>query len=226
MTALLLLGLAVLATCTVLAARPVSAWQRAYVSSLDPVVPAPSRTGLLGPLPQAALTLACGGAVLVWGARTAALPAAVLTLPVMTPLVAAANVDAVCHRLPNRLLVWAAGAAMVSTCALATLDRVWTAPFTAVGAAALLGTVSLVLSRLGSGMGLGDVKLMAVVGLWLGRTGLVAPLWALAVGFLLAGPVVLLGLALRRLGPKDLIAFGPYLVAGAALVWGATASGP
>lgn len=220
MTTTPLLGLAVLLACTALAARHVSAWQRAYVAGVAAAAPSPARRALLEPLPQGALVLVVGSAVLLWGTRTSAAPAAVLALPVLTPLVAAASVDAVCHRLPNRLLAWAACTATVSTLALAVLHGAWAEPVRAVGAASLVGGVSLVLSRIGSGMGLGDVKLMAVVGLWLGEASLVTPLWALAVGFMLAGPVVLLGLALRRLGRKDLIAFGPYLLAGALVVWG------
>ena len=88
-----------------------------------------------------------------------------------------------------------------------------------LGAAALVLVITTVLAFIGSGMGMGDVKLMGVAGLWLGSLGLMTPLWALVGGFLLAGPVALTLMALKRIGRKDPMAFGPYLIAGILLNW-------
>jgi leader peptidase (prepilin peptidase) / N-methyltransferase len=65
-------------------------------------------------------------------------------------------------------------------------------------------------------LGLGDAKLAALLGAWLGLTGLGLAI-ALAV---LAGAVVgLLGRISGRLGARDPFPFGPFLAAGAAAVW-------
>ncbi|MBF8268156.1 MAG: leader peptidase (prepilin peptidase) / N-methyltransferase [Dehalococcoidia bacterium] len=69
------------------------------------------------------------------------------------------------------------------------------------------------------GMGLGDVKLAAVVGIWVGLRGLAVALFVAAVS---GGVVALLLLAMRVKGRKDRIPFAPFLALGgmSALLWG------
>lgn len=92
-----------------------------------------------------------------------------------------------------------------------------------IGMAALFaGYFAMVLAYPG-GMGLGDVKLAGVLGLFLGYLG-----WgALAVGafaaFLLGG-LVGIGLLVAGAGRKAKIPFGPYMLAGALV--GTLAGGP
>jgi leader peptidase (prepilin peptidase)/N-methyltransferase len=71
------------------------------------------------------------------------------------------------------------------------------------------------------GMGMGDVKLAAMIGAFLGWP--VGPV-ALYLGFLAGGLVAVTLLVLRVKGRKDPIPFGPALAAGAllALFWGET----
>jgi leader peptidase (prepilin peptidase)/N-methyltransferase len=71
------------------------------------------------------------------------------------------------------------------------------------------------------GMGMGDVKLAAMIGAFLGWP--VGPV-ALYLGFLAGGLVAVLLLLLRVRGRRDPIPFGPALAAGAllALFWGDT----
>ncbi|MDQ2816920.1 MAG: prepilin peptidase, partial [Candidatus Eremiobacteraeota bacterium] len=74
--------------------------------------------------------------------------------------------------------------------------------------------VIYVLTR-GAGMGLGDVKLAAAVGLYLGLAGSVAAFAsAFVVGSLLALPV----LAAGKRGRRDALPFGPFLVLAVLLV--------
>ena len=72
------------------------------------------------------------------------------------------------------------------------------------------------LSILGRGaLGGGDVKMMAVVGLWLGKEVILT----LTTGFILGGVAAVVLLLLRRAGRKDFFAFGPFLIIGTLLGW-------
>jgi leader peptidase (prepilin peptidase)/N-methyltransferase len=86
----------------------------------------------------------------------------------------------------------------------------------AVGGAGLI-TVIVIASR--GGMGIGDIKLAALLGAFLGWPGIAVALFA---GFMIGGVVGLALLALRLRSRKDAIPFGPALAAGAlvALFWG------
>jgi leader peptidase (prepilin peptidase)/N-methyltransferase len=81
-----------------------------------------------------------------------------------------------------------------------------------VGAAVVGGGYALLycLSR-GSWVGLGDVKLAAVIGALLGWQG---GLFALAVANMLAAVVVVAGLFAGRLGRRHRLPLGPFIVAG------------
>jgi len=73
--------------------------------------------------------------------------------------------------------------------------------------AAIFGVLYLVTR--GAGMGLGDVKLAAVIGLYLGaQLGLAASLAAFVVGSVLLVPALIVGGRRRR----DAVPFGPFLV--------------
>lgn len=104
------------------------------------------------------------------------------------------------------------------------LWSVGNAPFGALldaivaGSAGLGVFLVLVLASRG-GMGLGDVKLAGVVGIWVGLRGLAVALFVTAVS---GGVVALLLLAMRVKGRKDRIPFAPFLALGGmtALLWG------
>ncbi|WP_147793626.1 A24 family peptidase [Cellulomonas sp. Y8] len=74
-----------------------------------------------------------------------------------------------------------------------------------------------------AGMGLGDVKLAGVLGLYLGWIGWSAVLVGWFAGFLLGGLFAVVLLARRRAGRKSAIPFGPFLIAGA---WVGLVAGP
>ncbi|MDI6772191.1 MAG: prepilin peptidase, partial [bacterium] len=84
------------------------------------------------------------------------------------------------------------------------------------GAGALIAAI-VILSR--GGMGVGDIKLAALIGAFLGWPGVAV---ALFLGFMAGGVVGIGLLALRLRGRKDAIPFGPWLAGGAlaALFWG------
>ncbi len=119
------------------------------------------------------------------------------------------------HQLiPNRLTY---PGTVVGALLAAALDRLGPALVAGFGAAVLLWLI-VVVSR--GGMGLGDVKLAALIGVFLGAPALAAV--ALFLGFVSGGLVGLVLLALRLRGRKDAIPFGPFLAAGAlgAMLWG------
>ena len=73
------------------------------------------------------------------------------------------------------------------------------------------------LAVLGRGaLGGGDVKMMAVLGLWLGVNGIIT---TACIGFILGGVAAIIMLLLRIHGRKDFFAFGPFLIMGAVVAW-------
>jgi leader peptidase (prepilin peptidase)/N-methyltransferase len=90
----------------------------------------------------------------------------------------------------------------------------------AIGFAAFGGGL-FVIAAVSRGMGMGDVKLAALVGLALGALGLRFVGVAAAAAILLGGVGGIVALALGR-GRRSAIPFGPYLAAGAvvAAFWG------
>ena len=82
-------------------------------------------------------------------------------------------------------------------------------------ALAMLATflVSLGVNRLGL-LGMGDVKLMAVMSLALGWYSVSLPVLALLMSFLVAGIVALMLLMLGKIKLGGSMPLGPYLIAG------------
>ena len=175
---------------------------------------------LLGPLPQAVLALVtCGGAAW-WGNRTGAQVPAATTLPVLALLGVAASADAVAHILPNRLLGCASGGLMLcGGGAIALTPALAHNALRAVLCALGAGAISLLAALMRTGLGLGDVKLCAVIGLWLGWYGAMMPVLGLWIGIMAGGIGALALLTLRRAGRKDPMAYGPYLILGSFMAW-------
>tara|TARA_Y100000991_G_scaffold184397_1_gene148208 strand:- start:24 stop:260 length:237 start_codon:yes stop_codon:yes gene_type:complete len=65
-------------------------------------------------------------------------------------------------------------------------------------------------------MGLGDVKLAGLIGIWLGFKGVLISIW---LSFLIAGITVIIGLASKTFSRSQLIPFGPFLSLSGFLVW-------
>jgi leader peptidase (prepilin peptidase)/N-methyltransferase len=129
------------------------------------------------------------------------------------------------HRLlPNRVVLpsLAAGTALLIVPALA--NGTWDALLRAVLGAAALFAVYLALALISpGGLGMGDVKLAALLGLYLGWLGWAAVVLGALAGFVVQALVALVLLATRRIGLRGELPFGPAMLAGAALVIGSTA---
>ncbi len=165
------------------------------------------------PVSVPAVEAACGvlaaGAVALLGPTWEAVAVAILAV-VLVPVV----VIDMRHRLIPDILVLPATVLALVAAILADPDRWWVPVVGAMGAA---GFLLLLWAVHPAGMGLGDVKLAALMGAVLGAS--VIPAFAIAFG---AGAV--LGLALLlRMGPrarKVAVPFGPFLAAGAlAALW-------
>jgi leader peptidase (prepilin peptidase)/N-methyltransferase len=129
------------------------------------------------------------------------------------------GIDVAVQRLPTRLLM---ASAVVITLLIAVSAVLQGAPhrlLAALAAAAALGAFYLVLALVfGSQMGMGDVRVAAMLGLLLGTSGWNAVLIGAMLPYVLAAPVGFVQLA--RGGwtrHADHLPFGPFLFAGALL---------
>ena len=127
-------------------------------------------------------------------------------------------VDIATHRLPDRIVLPTLGGALL----LALADAVF-----AGGGARLLGALwgtlilggfyALLRALSREGMGGGDVKLGALIGLVLGWHGWQALLVGAASAFVLGAAHALWLIALRRATGSTHLAFGPWMIVGSAL---------
>lgn len=127
-------------------------------------------------------------------------------------------IDVRSHRLPDALTVPTTAAVTVLLAGAGAATGAWDAVGRTLLGGAVLGGGYLVLHLLNrSGLGLGDVKLAVPLGLvtaWFGWP----VLWATALlPFLLGGTAALVLLAARRATRSTAIAFGPFMLVGAAV---------
>ncbi len=124
-----------------------------------------------------------------------------------------ALVDAEQHRLPNKILLAAAGAGIVLLIAAAGIDHRWDDLARAAGGGAAVFAV-LYLAALASprSVGLGDVKLAGVLAGYLAWRSWPTMVAGLALGFLTAG-VAAAGLLVA--GRRDPLPLGPFLITAA-----------
>jgi len=161
------------------------------------------------------------------GIPSASLPAFLIALAAYLYLgaisVALAIIDLETRRLPNVLVLpaYGVGAVLLTAAALLGGDA-WSLVRAAIGAVALFVGYLLISLISRGGMGLGDVKLAGVLGLFLAWLG-----WGeLAAGtffpFLLGGLFSIVLLLARRAGRKSKIPFGPWMLMGAwvGIFWG------
>ena len=132
-------------------------------------------------------------------------------------------IDARTHRLPDRIVLPSLAATLllvvVEALAVQAAARLLQA---AAGMVVLCGFFIVLRLASRGGMGGGDVKLAALLGVVLGWHGWTAVVLGLAAAFLLASLYALALMALRRAGPKTRIAFGPWMILGAVLAIAAT----
>jgi leader peptidase (prepilin peptidase)/N-methyltransferase len=145
---------------------------------------------------------------------------AFLLLAVVAVLLAV--VDLQHHLLPDRVVLPGVvlGTALLAVAAAA--EPAWSALLRAVLGAAALFLVFLVLALVSpGGLGMGDVKLAALLGLYLGWVGWSAVLLGGLLAFAVQALVALVLLAARRVGRRGDLPFGPAMLLGAALAMAA-----
>ncbi|WP_309128685.1 prepilin peptidase [Microbacterium sp.] len=127
-------------------------------------------------------------------------------------------IDARTHRLPNRIVLPALAAvvALVVIEALATGDggRMLRALLGGLALGAFYAVMHLASKQ---GMGGGDVKLAAVIGVVLARHGWETLLVGAAAAFLLGALFAMALMLMRRATRRTRIAFGPWMILGAVL---------
>jgi leader peptidase (prepilin peptidase)/N-methyltransferase len=161
-----------------------------------------------------AVVTAVAFGVLAWRVGAdAVLPA---FLAVMAAGTAISIVDLREKRIPNRILL-VAGPAVVLLLAAGFLVRGEPVKLLAVlaGAAAMFVLYFLIALIVPAAMGMGDVKLAALLGGVLGAVGLTGWLAGLLAAFLVGGLVSLVALVAGRVGWRGSIPFGPWMVVGA-----------
>ena len=195
---------------------PVVAWTRERRRCLTCGEPSPSRRVVVEVLTSA---LFAGAALrFEWSWE---LPAYLLFF---TSLVAVSVIDLDHFRIPNRI-VYPMVAVSVPLLAIVTvLEADDSEPFVEalIGAGIGFGFLLLVHLVYPAGMGFGDVKLSALLGLYLGYLGLGHVPLGLFLGFFLGAVIGVALLVTKIRGRSDPIPFGPFLAAGTvvAVLWG------
>ncbi len=146
-------------------------------------------------------------------------------LPALLYLVAIglalALIDVDVHRLPDAIVLpsYAVGVALLALASWNPGGQAdwWALVRALVGAAAMFGAYFVMVLVYPAGMGLGDVKLAGVLGLYLGWFGWPVLLLGFFFAFLLGGVYSLVLVLAHRAGRKSGIPFGPWMIAGAIL---------
>jgi leader peptidase (prepilin peptidase)/N-methyltransferase len=164
----------------------------------------------------------------LFGLTTALMPRGtdlIAYLPLMWVLVVLSFIDLQHKLLPNRIVFPAIGAGAVLLAVAAALGPgmgIW-ARALASGVASFL-VFFLIALIYPSGMGMGDVKLSALLGMALGYLphGGSRVFVGLFAGFLIGAVGGIILIASRRGGMKSQVPFGPYLAAGTVIgvLWG------
>jgi leader peptidase (prepilin peptidase)/N-methyltransferase len=152
-----------------------------------------------------ALTAALAVAVVLTKTTTSEV---VLGLTLIAVLVPVSLIDLEHRIIPNKITLPAALAAVAIGCAL-DLGGVPEQLIAGAGAGGFLLFFALAYPR---GMGMGDVKLAAVLGLFLGRSVAVAILAGVLLGTIV-GAVVMARVGVEK-GRKTAVPFGPFLAIG------------
>jgi leader peptidase (prepilin peptidase)/N-methyltransferase len=147
-------------------------------------------------------------------------PAAILaSLLLGAVLVSLSVIDFETFRLPDALTLPLIAAGLILSVLLAwEPPLLWRAAAAACGYALIWGVNEAYRALRGrAGMGLGDAKLFAAAGAWLGFEGLPSTLLYACAGALLF--VAVQRLMGRHMKSQDALSFGPFLAAGIWLVW-------
>ena len=135
----------------------------------------------------------------------------------LAAMLAVALIDARWRIVPNRIVYPSLVLGLIALAA----GQLAGAPVDAlrglVGLALYGGPLLLIALVVPRGMGMGDVKLAALIGLVLGALGLSYVAVAAGVGIVLGGVGAIAALAVHGYGRREHIPFGPFLAGGAAV---------
>ena len=157
------------------------------------------------PLVEAATGLLCVGAVLVHDSAAQI----ALSIGLILLVVPAALIDLECRIIPNKITALGAVYAIAVGLALDPSGE----PGRLIAGAAAGGFLLLAALAYPGGMGMGDVKLAGMMGLFLGAAVAPAILIALICGTLVGG--VIIARKGAKEGRKTAVPFGPFLAIGA-----------
>lgn len=170
------------------------------------------------PLVEAANALLWGG--LAWWCLLAGGPAPLLPLllVVSSACLALALIDLDVHRLPNAIVLPLYPITVAGLALAGLVSGQWHVLGALVGAIIWTATTGLLhVATGGRGMGLGDVKLSPVLGAIVGWIGVGASASGLLAAFVLGGLVAVALLASGHARRRTAVAFGPFLILGAAV---------
>ncbi len=170
--------------------------------------------GAHSPAVELATALLFAAAALRFGAD-GALPA---YLVFFVALVAVTVIDLEHYIVPNRIVVATLLVSVPLLVVAALVEGEWSPLRTALLGSLAAGSALLVINLISpKGMGMGDVKLALVLGLFLGWIGFGHVVLGIFLGFLLGalGGVALIALKVRK--RSDHVPFAPFLAGGAAL---------
>lgn len=131
---------------------------------------------------------------------------------------AASVIDIREYRIPNRLVVVGLVVMVTVLSAVSVIERSWTPMVAGLLGGLAFFSAYLVLALISStGMGMGDVKLAAIVGLMLGPLGLSASVVGFYAAFLAGALFGLIRMAVHRSGLRSRLPFAPFMTIGATL---------
>jgi leader peptidase (prepilin peptidase)/N-methyltransferase len=128
------------------------------------------------------------------------------------------GIDANVRRLPNAVMVPTFVAVFALLVAAAIVDHEPHHLLRAIIGGASAFTAYTLLAIVSSGLGFGDCKLAALIGLVLGWLGWSALFAGVTLGFLLAALYLLPWVVSGRIARSDRFAFGPFMLVGAVAV--------
>ncbi|MET3140379.1 UNVERIFIED_ORG: leader peptidase (prepilin peptidase)/N-methyltransferase [Arthrobacter sp. UYEF2] len=178
----------------------------------------------VGPLPgwRARITTALITAVLCAAfafrvGAASALPAFILLIVLGVQL---ARIDVALHLLPNPVVLSLLVGGLLCFLGATFRGEQWASLARAVAGAAILFVIYLILALISpAGLGMGDVKLAAPVGLYLGYLGWTQLLYGGLLGFILNGLVTALVMSRNRPQRTSEVAHGPSMIGTAAGIW-------